>query len=123
MNPMAEGPINAASPAAPDIVAAERTPGPYPKFSQVPPVPKDVRPAAAWRAAVADALALKRRTQLEAGAIPFVLTGGDTEAWAAAERAKIPASEMAAPAADESQQAEAFAAAERARATPPPPPN
>lgn len=123
LNPMAEGPINTASPIAPDIVAAERTPGPMPTFLQVPPVPKDVRPATAWRASVAETLALKRQTQAQAAAIPFTLVVGDAESWAQAERAKIPAAEMEAPAVDESQQAEAFAAAARARATPPPPPN
>lgn len=123
LNPMAEGPINPASPVAGDIVKAEHTPGPYPTFLQVPPVPKDVRPASAWRASVAETLGWKRQTQAEAAAIPFTLVVGDADSWAQVERAKIPASEMDAPATDASQQAEAFAAAARARATPPPPPN
>ncbi len=122
LNPLALGRIEPSSPVAADIETARRTPGPYPSFSRIPPAPTDVRPARAWRAAAYDAWGLKRRTEAEAAAIPFVLTVGEAEAWAEVERAKIPAAEMAAPTADASDQSEAFAAAERARATPPPPP-
>jgi len=121
-NPLAFGKIDQTSPVAADVAAAQRAPGPYPSFSRIPPVPKDVRPVSAWRASVYDTWGLKRQTEVEAAAIPFVLTEGDAEGWAAAERAKIPAAEMIAPAADASGQAEAFAAEQRARATPPPSP-
>jgi hypothetical protein len=121
-NPLAFGKIDQTSPVAADVTAAQQAPGPYPSFSQLPAVPKDVRPAGAWRAAVYDTWSLKRQTEAEATAIPFVLTEGEAEGWAEAERAKIPAAEMIAPAADASGQAEAFAAAQRARATPPPSP-
>ncbi|MDR3513519.1 MAG: hypothetical protein P4L73_17935 [Caulobacteraceae bacterium] len=122
LNPMSVGRIDPNSAVAADIATAERTPGPYPKFSHVPPIPKDVRPATAWRDSVADAWGLKRQSEADAAAIPFTLPVGQAGAWADAERAKIPASEMASPPADAGQQAEAFAAAARARATPPPPP-
>jgi hypothetical protein len=112
------GPVDARSMAAADVAAASKTPGPYPKFSKVPPVPKDVRPTEGWRAAVLDASALKRQTETETAAVPFTLS--DTEAFAAAERAKIPPDQTVAPTTDAAQDSEAFAAAARARATPPP---
>jgi hypothetical protein len=122
LNPLAFGKLDATSAVAADVSAAERTPGPYPKFSHVPPVPKDVRPAIAWRNSVAETWALKRRTEAQAAAIPFGLTVGDAQGWADAERVKIPSAEMTPPAADAADQTAAFAAAAQARATPPPPP-
>jgi len=119
-SPFGSGPIDPASPAAADIADAQAHPGPYPAFSDVAPVPKDVRPASAWRAAVYDVWGKKKQTEAEAAAIPFVLVTGETEGWAQTERSKIPADEMIGPAADAADQTEAFAAAQRARATPPP---
>jgi hypothetical protein len=120
-NPLGFGPVDANSSVAADVQAAQRSPGPYPSFSQIPPVPKDVRPALAWRASVTDAWTLKRQTEAEAAAIPFGLEVGDAPGWADAERSKIPPAEMIPPPADATDQAEAFAAAAQARATPPPP--
>lgn len=119
-SPFGAGPVDPSSPVAGDIANAQAHPGPYPAFSDVPPVPKDVRPARAWRAAVYDVWGKKKQTEAEAAAIPFVLVTGDTEGWAQAERSKIPADEMIGPGADAADQTEAFAAAQRARATPPP---
>jgi hypothetical protein len=122
-NPFTFGPIDPSSPVAADVRAAEHAPGPYPKFSTVPAPPKDVRPVSAWREAVYDTWALKKKTEADAAAIPFTLTGKDTSAWVSQQLAKIPSSETAPPAADAAAQSEAFAAAKRARATPPPPSN
>ena len=121
-NPLALGKIDKASPVAADVAAAQRAPGPYPNFSHIPPVPRDVRPASAWRESVYDTWGLKRQVEAEAATIPFTLNVGDAQSWADAERAKIPAAEMIAPSADASADAEAFATAQRTRATPPPPP-
>jgi hypothetical protein len=121
-NPFNFGRIDQASPAAADIHAAERAPGPYPRFAEIPAAPKDVRPVSAWKASVSDLWGVKRRTEAEAGAIPFVLTEGDADSWAQAERSKIPAVEMISPTRDESDSAEAYAEAQRERATPPPSP-
>ena len=118
---MGPAPVDARSTAAADVAAASRSPGPYPRFSKVPPAPTDVRPIEGWRSAVVDASALKRQTEVDAAAVPFTLT--DTETFAATERAKIPAEQAAPPAADATQDSEAFAAAARARATPPSSPN
>ncbi len=121
LNPFAFGKIDPSSPIAADVAAASRAPGPYPKFANVPPIPKDVRPLSAWRQSIAEAGAEKRQTQAEAAALSFSLEPGQADAFARVQRDKIPASELTPPAPDASTQAEAFAAAARARATPPPP--
>ena len=64
---------------------------------------------------------LKRATEAEAASTPFLLA--NTQAWAQAEHAKIPASELQAVSPDEATESEAYAAAQRARATPPPTPH
>ena len=48
-----------------DIANAQAHPGPYPAFSDVAPVPKDVRPAKAWRAAVYEVWGKKKQTEAE----------------------------------------------------------
>lgn len=111
------GGVDPQSKAAADVVAASRAPGAYPKFSDVPPVPTDVRPVSGWRTAVLETSALKRTTEAQAAAADFTLS--DTEAFAAGERAKIPPEESAAPTAQAGADSEAFAAKARARATPP----
>jgi hypothetical protein len=120
VNPFTGGAINPDSSVAAEVAAASRAPGPYPRFSQVPAVPTDVRPVPAWRNAVIGEWADKRQTEHEAAALAFTL--GETESWAETRRAKIPSNELSGPAADAAGQSEAWAAAERARATPPPPP-
>ena len=120
-NPFATGPVDSSSPVAGAVTAASSLSGGYPKFSEVPPVPTDVRPISAWRQAVIGAWALKVSTEAQAARIPFTLN--NSLGWAAAERAKIPADQATPPAADNSAETEAYAAALRARATPPPPPN
>jgi hypothetical protein len=120
MNPFAVGGVNPDSTVQAEVVAAMHAPGAAPHFSQVPVIPTDVRPVPAWRAAVVSEWATKRRTEKEAAAIPFTLA--NTEEWAQRTRAKIPASQLTPPSAQDAAQIEAFATAERARATPPPPP-
>jgi hypothetical protein len=109
--------VDPQSAAAADVIAATKTPGDYPKFSEVPPAPNDVRPVSGWRAAVLDEKALKASTEAQVAAVPFTLS--DTEGFAAAERAKIPADEAVAPTSTANEDTESFAAAARARATPP----
>ncbi len=114
------GGINQQSAVAAQVRAAQQAPGPYPKFSQIPNVPKDVRPISAWRATVTGALAEKHQVDAASAAYPYGLH--DTEAFAEATRSSIPAAD-AAPAADTSSATDAYAASVRARATKPPPPN
>jgi hypothetical protein len=113
--------VDSNSPVAAQVTAAEHAPGVYPRFSQIPPAPTDVRPLSAWRASVSDALAQKR--QADAGGRNYPYTLGDTEAFARAAQARIPVSETAAPTADATKAAEDYAAKVRGRATTPPPPN
>lgn len=119
--PFSAGRIDQRSSVAGEVAKASETPGPYPTFSSVPPVPHDIRPASAWRSAVVGELADKRQLEAEAASIPFILK--DSEAWATAERAKIPASELKPVAPGEASDSEAYAAEQRARATPPPAPH
>jgi hypothetical protein len=114
------GGIDQQSAVAAQVKAAQQTPGPYPKFSQIPALPKDVRPISAWRASVTEALGEKHQVDAAVAAYPYTLQ--NTEAFAADQRARIPAAE-AAPSSDASSATDAYAAKVRARATTPPPPN
>ncbi len=120
VSPFSPGPVDPRSAVAADVAEAARTPGSYPHFAAIPPVPNDVRPALAWRSAVRSELTEKQSVEAEAAATPFTL--GDSEAWAQAELAKIPQGELKPVAPDEAAASEAYAAAQRARATPPPAP-
>ena len=119
-NPFAAGGINPDSTIAAEVAAVTHAPGAYPRFSEIPALPSDVRPVPAWRAAVLSEWNQKRQTEHEAAALRFTLA--NTEAWAESTRRHIPPSEMSQPTPSAADQTEAFAAAERARATPPPPP-
>ena len=114
------GGIDQSSAAAAQVRAAQQAPGPYPKFSQIPNLPKDVRPISAWRATVTEALAEKHQVDAANAAYPYSL--GDTQGFVDAQHARIPAAE-AAPSTDATSAADAYAASVRARATKPPPPN
>jgi S-adenosylmethionine:diacylglycerol 3-amino-3-carboxypropyl transferase len=114
------GGIDQQSAVAAQVKAAQQAPGPYPKFSQIHAIPKDVRPVTAWRANVTEALAKKQQADAAVAAYPYSLQ--NTEAFAADQRSRIPAAE-AAPSTDASSATDAYAAKVRARATTPPPPN
>ncbi len=120
MNPLAAGGVNPDSTISAEVVAAQHAPGPFPRFSQVPPPSTDVRTVPEWRAAVVSEWNRKRQTEREAAALPFTLA--NTEAWAERTRAKIPANERSQPAPSMADQTESYAAGQRARATPPLPP-
>jgi hypothetical protein len=119
-SPFSLGGVDPTSPVAAEVRAASASPGPYPRFIDIPAAPKDVRTYQAWKEAVLGEMTLKRETEAQAAAIPFTLSG--TETWAANTRARVlPQFSQQAPA-DERAQAEAFAAQQAARATPPPVP-
>ena len=99
-------------------MAAIQHPGPYPKFSDIPPIPSDVRPVSAWAVAVADIHQDKGRLNQDVAALPPVQT--DTEAFAASARGQTKPPEVAAPPPDATEQTQAYAQSLRARATPPP---
>lgn len=114
------GGVDPHSSVAAEVAAAIQAPGPYPKFSQIPAMPTDVRPDSEWRQDVVGVWTSKRQLDAEARALKFTLT--NSEGWAVAERAKINPADAVPPPLDATLDAETFAAAERARATPPPPP-
>jgi hypothetical protein len=97
------------------IAEAERHAA-YPSFASVPPLPKDVRSLKDWKTSVTTTQAEGVRLTREAAAEPWTL--GDTDGWAARERSQaIAPPPITAPSESDT---EAFAAAMRARATPPP---
>ena len=111
--------VDPASPVYHDVMYATRHPGPYPKFSDIPPIPTDVRPVSAWAQAMASIEQDKVQIDSAVASLPPAPT--DTEAFAANARsqAQPPAVADAAPpgGADQSQ---AYAESLRQRATPPP---
>ncbi len=120
-NMFALGGVDPRSPVAADVTEASHSPGPYPKFNEIPPAPTDVRTPQAWKAAVLSEWSEKRQLEASAAAIPFTL--GNTDTYADTTRGRI-SPELAAQApADAEAQAKAFADAGHARATPPPKPN
>lgn len=108
--------IDPASPIAPEAARVRALKAPFPKFSQIPPKPKDVRPAQAYAASVADTRSAA--IQLEQAAGPETWTLSGSEAFAAAAQRDAGAEPGPASAAD----TEAFARGLRERATPPPSP-
>jgi hypothetical protein len=90
---------------------------PYPTFSQIPPLPSDVRSMHAWKTSVVTLKSDGARMADLAAAGPWTL--GDTEGWAERERAAAAAPPPVTQPSSEAD-TEAFAAAMRARAIPPP---
>ncbi len=114
------GGVDQTSAVAGQVAAAQQAPGPFPRFSQIPPAPTDVRPLTAWRAAIGETLAEKRSVDANNSTYPYTLS--NTQAFAEASRARIPPAEATPPAVDATQAAEAYAASQRERAKAPPPP-
>ena len=112
-------PVDSSSPVAQDVIRASKRHGPYPKFSQIPPLPTDVRSSAEWAAVIADTEKSRGVLAAQASALPPVVT--DTQGFATSNRAKVP-SAAEAPSEQSAAQTEADAQALRARATPPPQP-
>jgi hypothetical protein len=113
--------IDPNSAAAKDIARIAAEPAVYPKFSDIPPVPADVRTSVEWRSAV---LSLKNAgAALVRATGPETFTLANTDAFAAATRARLDARASAPPTAAEIAESAAFVKAARARATPPPRPH
>ena len=110
--------VDANSPVAAHVVAAADDPGPYPRFSQIPEAPNDVRSPAAWGREVAVLAGAGAKLALETAPATFSLA--DTEAFAEQTRGAL-AGAGAVPDADAGRaQADAFVRSARERATPPP---
>jgi hypothetical protein len=111
-------PIDAASPIAGQVSAAAAEKGSFPKFSQVPSTPTDVRTPKAWKDSVVGVETAGAKLQAETAPSTFTLSDTDTFAQKAhdalAGAGQAPGEEAARQAAD------AFARTARERATPPP---
>jgi hypothetical protein len=105
--------VDPASPVYQDVMTATRSPGPYPKFSDIPKTPTDVRSVSAWAASIARVKSDQARLETAVADMPPAPT--DTESFAAEAR-----SQAQAPAPAASGPTEADAQSLRARATPPP---
>ncbi|HTK35968.1 MAG TPA: hypothetical protein VL358_11875 [Caulobacteraceae bacterium] len=114
-------PLAANSAVAAQVKTATRTNYSMPSFRNVPPKPTDVPAPATYRAAVAESKQARAQVETWIAANPpmVVLGENETEAFAAGQRARIPAGEMTTPAPAGSEE---YAARLRALATPPPPP-
>ena len=116
---LSETKVDPASPIAGDVAKLSRTDRPFPTFSQIPPVPKDVRPAKAFGVAAAETTRVRDEIIRATEPNTWTLQGGDaTNAFAGEARtAAGPELQATDPAVTE-----AFARELRRRATPPPPP-
>lgn len=117
VHPIAETKVDPTSPVAPYVAEAARQNTGYPKFSDIPPMPKDVRPPAGYRARV-QALETER-ADLEQQTAANTWTLGNTMSFAT--RAQREVGPGIAPSSS-TPATEAFAASQRQRATQPPPP-
>jgi hypothetical protein len=106
------------SPLAEQSTALSREAGAYPTFAAIPQVPDDLRPGEIWARDVASVTAT--RAQIVAQTAPSTFSLNNTEAFAAATRARVGPSGGVPDEAATRASADAFARAVRARATPPP---
>ena len=115
--PTVNAPTMHPNPATEQAIAEASKDAPYPTFAQIPPLPTDVRTIAGWKASVTSIKAEGAQMSEMAAAEPWTL--GDTDNWAAQERAEAAPPPQITQASSEAD-TEAFAAAMRARAMPPP---
>lgn len=116
-NPFATAEVDPASPVAAEVARVARLQRDYPTFADIPPVPADQRPPAAWGQAANDLESAAAELERETAPGTWTLEG--TEAFA--QRARRAAGADDAPP-SATAAAEAFARQARERATPPPPP-
>ena len=111
--------IDPASPVAGDVDRMVKAGTTFPKFSQIPPVPKDVRPPKSYGVAAAETV--KIRDDLVAATEPntWTLQAGDATSTFAGQARTAAGPELAP---TDPAVTEAFAKELRRRATPPPPP-
>lgn len=120
VEPYAEAPVDPSSPAAAAIQAQAVQPGAWPTFEGIPEMPTDLRTDEGWRLAV-NTIEGDREALLQATA-PSAWSLHDTDAFAARMQALVDFDPSDVPSAGQAAETEAWAAAMRARATPPPRP-
>lgn len=117
-SPFATAPVTADSVVAADVARISRTPGEFPEFTDIPPIPKDQRPVAQWGVAASQLTQAGTKLDRDTADNTWTLTGTDRFQTRALQQAGPPAqSEGSSTAASE-----AFARQLRERATPPPSP-
>lgn len=117
-NPFSTAAVDKSSPIASEVKAKARASRTYPRFADIPPVPTDARPVAAWGPAASDTAAAGQR--LEEATAPSTWSLNDTATFAT--RAQGSTTDQGASGNATSADTEAFARQLRQRATPPPPP-
>lgn len=100
-----------------EVAALTRAAKSYPRFSDIPTLPEDMRPLAVWGQAAGDVLGSGSELVKDTSEETWTLRGTETFAAGARQEAGPPAPLVSATAA-----AESFAREVRKRATPPPPP-
>ena len=111
--------VDASSQVARDVAYANKDPGPYPKFSQIPRLPTDVPSPTTYRERV---LAVKQdQAVLEAQAKALPPPDAGADSLATDLRSRLP-DQSEAPPEGSAEQTDAYARALRERATPPPAP-
>jgi hypothetical protein len=114
-DPFKDSKVDPASPVAADVARMSRANTDYPSFSEIPALPKDVRPLRLFGQAAED---LKvAAVELEQATAPGTWTLNGTDEFAASARRDV-GPELPPPSPSD---AEAFARELRERATPPPP--
>lgn len=119
-SPFATAPVDPSSPVAAEVARMAKPTGEFPHFTDIPPVPTDQRPVAAWGQEARKLENAAAKLERETADNTWTLNVGGAEAFAArAQREAGPAATS-----DESSRAasEAFARQIRERATPPPSP-
>lgn len=116
VNPFASAPIDPASAVAGDVARIGEVRRPFPKFSDVPSMPSDVRPLAQWGQAAEELRQAGAR--LEAETAPETWSLEASEAFSSRAAAVLDANGQGTGLTG----TEAFAQRLRERATPPPPP-
>jgi len=115
-NPFATAKVDPSSPIAAEVAVAGKAKRAFPHFTDIPPTPKDVRPAGAYGKA-ADKIEAAR-DQLERDTADNTWSLNDTTTFAS--RAQNAAGTDVAPSIQDSAATEALARKLRERATPPP---
>jgi hypothetical protein len=115
-SPFEEAKIDPASPIAPEVARLATANTDYPSFSEIPAIPKDVRPKRLYGEAAREVEQTRAAVERESAEGTWTLQ--NTEAFANRARGAAGA-DAAVPAA---RGTEAFAEELRQRATPPPPP-
>lgn len=113
-----DAPIDISSPVAKDVIAADRHPGPYPRFADIPKLPHDVRSAADWEKAVVAVKADEAALDREASEVAAAPSNTDAFAAEARQAAAVSPADLPTPAAQ--AESAAYAKALRDRVKPPP---